>query len=311
MARLILAGGALLDSHDALMTDDERRYRAAITTAFPNLALRTCRFLAEGWDSVVWEVNNDLVFRFPKRAEVATQLRIEIALLPVLGPTLPVPTPRFAYVADGADTDAFPVVGYPKLPGVPLVDMATAAIAPERLAAQIGQFLTALHRFPTDCAVTSGVPDSNPETWRAHYVTMRAALVPLFPCMTLPERAQTETLFAAYLDDAAHFRFAPVLLHRDLGGDHFLLDPHTGNLTAVVDWGDVSIGDPAQDFCGLPAAWLPALLAAYGGAVDATFADRVAFYRSLGPYHTLVFGLLYGGGERFIEQGLAELRGSP
>lgn len=292
------------------MDGDASRYRAVIATAFPDLPIRTFRFLAEGWDSVVWEVNDDLVFRLPKRAKVATQLRIEIALLPVLGPTLPVPVPCFAYVASGSDADAFPVVGYPKLPGLPLVDMPAAAIAPERLAVHIGKFLTALHRFPTDRAASCGVPNASPESWRAQYAAMCVELRTLFPRMTPPERARTESLFAAYLENRAHFQFAPVLLHRDLGGDHLFLDPHTGNLAAVIDWGDVSIGDPAQDFCGLPATWLPVLLADYNGAVDATFADRVVFYRSLAPYHTLVFGLRTGG-TRFIEQGFAELQGSP
>jgi len=291
------------------MDGDPSRYRAVIATAFPDLLIRTFRFLAEGWDSAVWEVNDDLLFRFPKRAEVAARHRIEIALLPLLGPTLAAPIPRFAYVADGADADAFPVVGYPKLPGEPLIAMPAAAIAPERLTAQIGQFLTALHRFTTNRAAACGVPNASPASWRAQYAAMRVELRALFPRMTPPERARTESLFAAYLDDPAHFQFAPVLLHRDLGGDHLLLDPRTGNLAAVIDWGDVSIGDPAQDFCGLPAAWLPALLANYGGTMDATFIARVAFYRSLAPYHTLVFGL-HTGGARFIEQGFAELRGS-
>ncbi|MGI8687497.1 MAG: phosphotransferase family protein [Thermomicrobiales bacterium] len=292
------------------MNSDASRYRAAIATAFPDLPIRRFRFLAEGWDSAVWEVNDDLVFRFPKRAEVAARLRIEIALLPVLGPALPMLVPRFAYIADGLDAFSYPFVGYPKLPGVSLVAMPAAAIAPERLAAHIGRFLTALHRFPITRAVACGVPDASPQSWRAQYAAMHAELRALFPRMTPPERARTESLFAAYLDDPAHFQFAPVLLHRDLGGDHLLLDPHTGDLAAIIDWGDVSIGDPAQDFCGLPAAWLPALLADYGGVVDATFADRVAFYHSLAPYHTLAFGLRTGSA-LFVEQGFAALRELP
>ncbi|MHB8645264.1 MAG: phosphotransferase family protein [Thermomicrobiales bacterium] len=289
------------------MADDARRYRAAIAASFPDLVIRTFRFLAEGWDSAVWEVNGDLVFRFPKRAEVATWLRIEIALLPVLGPTLPAPVPHFAYVAAGTDAFPYPFVGYRKLPGLSLADTPAATIMSERLVAQIGGFLTALHRFPTDRALACGVPDASPQSWRAQYLTMLAALRALFPRMTPPERTRTEALFATFLDDPAHFRFTPVLLHRDLGGDHFLIDPRSGDLAAVIDWGDVSIGDPAQDFCGLPAAWLPALLASYGGAMDATFADRVAFYRSLAPYHLLVFGLRVES-EDFIERGLAALR---
>jgi aminoglycoside phosphotransferase (APT) family kinase protein len=130
---------------------------------------------------------------------------------------------------------------------------------------------------------------------------------PLFSRLTAAEQVQAETLFATYLDNPAHLRFTPVLLHQDLASDHVLLDRETGDLSGVIDWGDVTTGDPAQDFCGFPATWLPALLANYGGAVDTTFIERVAFYRALGPYHTLRFGL-HVGGEPFIAQGLAELR---
>ena len=286
---------------------DAARYRAAIVAAFPDLPIRTCRFLAEGWDSVVWEVNGDSVFRFPKRADVAAWLRVEIALLPALAPTLPVLVPQFTAIADAPDVFPHPFVGYQKLSGVSLDDLPAMRDAPARLAVDIGRFLTALHHFPTDRALAYGVPDASPETWRAQYVGMRTELRALFPRLTLPERERMGMLFSAFLDDPAHFRFTPVLLHRDLGGDHLLLDPQTGDLVAVIDWSDASIGDPAQDFCGLPAAWLPALLASYGGAVDTTFADRVAFYRALSPYHTLIFGL-HAGGEPFIAQGLAALR---
>ncbi len=82
------------------MTPATNPYRAAIAAAFPALPIRTMRFLAAGWDSTVWEVNGDLVFRFPKRAEVAEWLLREIALLPALAPVLPVPVPRFDYVAE-------------------------------------------------------------------------------------------------------------------------------------------------------------------------------------------------------------------
>jgi aminoglycoside phosphotransferase (APT) family kinase protein len=273
------------------MSDDAARYRAAIVASFPELPIRSIYFVAEGWDSAVWVVNGDLFFRFPKRAEVATWLHSEIALLPLIGPTLPVPVPRFTHVAEPSHAFPYPFVGYRKLTGLPLADAPATLIESERLSPQIGTFLTALHRFPVTQAVACGVPDASPAAWRARHATMLTELRTFFPRMTPAKRARTERLFASYLENPLHGQFTPVLLHRDLGGDHLLLDPATGDLAGVIDWGDLSIGDPAQDFCGLPASWLPTLLAHYGGAVDATFADRVAFYRALGPYHTLLFGL--------------------
>lgn len=292
------------------MTDDVDRYHVAVATAFPDLTVHSIRFLAEGWDSAVWEVNGDLVFRFPKRAEVALWLRREIALLPLLGPMLPVPVPRFTYVVEPSIAFPYPFVGYRKLPGISLAAAPISLIQPERLAPQIGAFLGALHRFPVTRAVACGVPDVRPVAWRAQYADMLVELRTLFPRMMQDERERTERLFADYLDNPRYTQFVPALLHRDLGADHLLLNPRTGDLAAVIDWGDVSIGDPAQDFCGLPAAWLPTLLTRYDATADATLAERVTFYRALHPYHTLLFGLR-AGGEPFIARGLAELREGP
>jgi aminoglycoside 2''-phosphotransferase len=289
------------------MTGDAAPYRTAIASAFPDLRIEALRFLAEGWDSTVWEVNGDLVFRFPKRAEVGAWLRIEIDLLPKLSPTLPVPVPHFSYIADAPVAFSYPFVGYQKLPGLALGDAPSHAVPAERLAAQIGAFLTALHDFPIAQAIACGVPEASAAQWRAQQAAMLADLRSLFPRMTREEQTRTESLFGGYLDNPAYGRFTPVLLHRDLGGEHILVDSKSGDLAGVIDWGDVSIGDPAQDFCGLPAAWLPTLLAHYGRKVDATFTDRATFYRALKPYHTLVFGL-HAGGEQFIARGLAELR---
>jgi aminoglycoside 2''-phosphotransferase len=285
------------------------RFRALIGAAFPALRIRTLRFLAEGWDSTVWEVNGDLVFRFPKRVEVADWLRTEISLLPALAPTLPVPVPQFAYIAPPSDRSPFPFVGYRKLHGVSLSAAPPALIDAERLAAQIGRFLTALHIFPVAQARALGVEEHTAASWQQRYAAFRADIRLLYPRMDRAVQERTEELFAAYLDDPAHRAFAPALIHQDLGGDHILLDPKRGNLNGVIDWGDITIGDPAMDFCGLPSAWLPVLLAHYACSVDATFAARIAFYRALGPYHLLRFGRQHSN-EQFIAQGLAALDAS-
>ena len=191
------------------MTDEAARIRATIAAAFPTLAIRSIRFLAAGWDSTVWQINDELVFRFPKRAEVATWLRHEIAVLPRLGPTLPVSVPRFAYVAEPSATFPYSFVGYRKLPGLPLADAPATIIQPERLAAQIGAFLTALHRFPVTDAVALGVPYTSPEAWRGQYAAMLAELRMLFPRMTTVARERTELLFAGYLANPLHIQIRP------------------------------------------------------------------------------------------------------
>lgn len=39
-------------------------------------------------------------------------------------------------------------------------------------------------------------------------------------------------------------------MHGDLVPEHILLDEKTGQLSGIIDFGDVALGDPAQDFLG-------------------------------------------------------------
>ena len=73
--------------------DKLAHYRAAILENFPGLPLESLTYLAEGWDSLGCLVNDRLIFRFPKRPEVAGRLALETRLLPELAPTLPLPIP--------------------------------------------------------------------------------------------------------------------------------------------------------------------------------------------------------------------------
>src|SRR5258708_21610180 len=42
--------------------------------------------------------------------------------------------------------------------------------------------------------------------------------------------------------------FMPTFCHHDLGVEHILVDRSTKRITGIIDWGDVALGDPANDF---------------------------------------------------------------
>src|SRR5262249_47279772 len=93
-------------------------YRAAIGENFPTVRVTSLEYLSEGWESVACLVNAHLVFRFPKRAAAGDSLRTEIRLLPELAAPLPLPIPRFDYIADPpVQHMSFAFVGYELLPG--------------------------------------------------------------------------------------------------------------------------------------------------------------------------------------------------
>ena len=96
-----------------------------IQAQFSELSPTSVVFLGEGCDSSAFDVNQQWVFRFPKRADVAQQLAIESSVLPVLAAQSPLPLPVFSF--HGQPSDAFPYrfVGYRKLPGVPAIQVDT------------------------------------------------------------------------------------------------------------------------------------------------------------------------------------------
>jgi aminoglycoside phosphotransferase (APT) family kinase protein len=261
---------------------------------FPALDLRDSRTIEDGWDSLVLEVGGELIFRFPRRREVENWVEREIALLPELAEALPVEVPRFEYIA----RNGILCVGYRKLVGEPGTALS------ERGGDDLGSFLAALHRFPVERARALGVSCYEPAAWRRHFANFCADLHRrVLPMLAPSERERAEALFA----QVAELDFEPVLVHGDLGPEHVLV--RAGRVAGVIDWSDARVGDPALDLAwclhGTSQATGDAVARSYG--VDAQVRERSLFYRRLGPWYEVVYGLDTDQ-PRFVESGLAGVR---
>ena len=247
--------------------------------------------IEEGWDSRVLEVDDDWIVRVPRRKEVRETVPLEAKLLDELSAILPVAVPRFEIVEDAGDVF---FVAYRKLPGEPLADPDAA------LARRLNAFLTALHGFPPERALALGIPQQADVIERS-----RREVLPL---LERDERRRAEEMFERFRAEAP---IEPRLIHGDLGPAHIL---HRGReVTAVIDWSDACLGDPALDFAwllhGTGDAFATSLLDADRGerGEDASLPERALFYHCLGPWHEVLFGLKHGRSE-LVESGLAGLR---
>jgi aminoglycoside 2''-phosphotransferase len=287
-------------------------YISLIQQNFPEVELRSVRPITRGWDSFVLDVNGELIFRFPMRDDVMVYLRREIRLLPLLEPALTTPIPHFRYLGQGNADYPHTFVGYTKLDGVALESEEITGEQLARLAPALARFLSELHRFPTGPAIQAGVEAHTPEQWRERY---RARYLDLqkrvFPRLDEELRARSAQLWEGFLEDRTVFAFQPALIHCDLNGEHILCDPERGVLTGVIDWGDVTIGDPALDFVGLHwqhgRAFVEQVLRGYQGQIDGAFWKRMDFYLCYEPFAQLIYGA-YEENEKFIQQGVAGLR---
>ena len=272
-------------------------YLRLLDACFPALHAQRSSLLGEGWDSVALLVNDQLVFRFAKRPDAAVRQAREADLLPLLRDRLPLPIPRYTYTWTDPAWPGKRIVGYRLIAGESL--MLTHPEHRATQAAQLGEFVGALHAVPLEEAQRHGVAGRDAaslrEAYRGFFAKVRANMLPLF---TVQEQAAIVAFWSGYLDDDACFTFIPTLVHRDLVAEHVLFDPATGHLTGVIDWGDAGIDDPAVDFAGvrrqLGAEFARQMLAAYRPTLDATALQRMDFYAGMEPFHEIHFGQTHG-----------------
>ena len=288
-------------------------YITLIKQNFPQLAIQTVKPITKGWDSFVLEVNDEFIFRFPTREDVIEPFYRELRLLPVLEQLLSTPIPHFEYVGrDSTNYYPYPFVGYRKIGGFALDD---TRITPEQLLTlvpAIAIFLNELHNFPIAKALQLGVQEHTASSWREMYQERYADLQRrIFPLLDTGLRTKSEQLWENFLGNKAIFTFQPKLIHCDLSGEHIFYDPTDGTITGVIDWGDVTIGDPALDFVGLHRvggkAFIENILMRYHSTVDTAFWQRIRFYLCYSPFSQLLYGS-YSNNEVFIAQGIQGLR---
>ena len=229
----------------------------------PDLAHLAVQMVEAGWDNALFRLGEDLAVRLPRRAAAAPLILHEQRWLPQLAAQLPLPIP--APVRIGTPAHSYPwhwsVVPW-------LAGAAADQYQPEGAQAQrFAAFLRSLHTPPpTDAPVNPvrGVPLHQ----RATAVEARMERLASSSYYITPElrRMWHESLHAP-LDTP------PTWLHGDLHPRNVLVEH--GAITGIIDWGDITAGDPATD---LAAIWMlfadpqarQAALAAYGGLSGAT-----------------------------------------
>lgn len=164
------------------------------------------------------------------------------------------PEPLEEGPAAGGDP-AYLVIG--RIPGAPLDEDALAAPAvAEAVAREYAALLAGLAAAGADEKARAALPAAPEGEWREFAEGVRAEL---FPLMSDAGRERAGRELAA-LDALPHLTAAVV--HGDLGGENVLWDTSGGlpRLTGVVDWDEVSLGDPAEDLAAIGASYGEALL---------------------------------------------------
>lgn len=234
--------------------------RTLLAAQHPDLAGLPLTPLANGWDNVVLRLGEDLAVRVPRREVAAGILRNEQRWLPVLAPRLPLPVPAPLRIGEPGPDFPWPWSVVRFLPGAPAADTPPADF--RQAAADIGTFLGALHRPAEDDAPTPDIPVNPvrgvPLARRAETFAENLAVIAAETAVD----TTVDTIGAAIDTAAIQSRWDAALATPEWDGPPLWLhgDPHPANIlvaegriSAVIDFGDITAGDPATD---LSLAWM-------------------------------------------------------
>ncbi|MFB7250494.1 aminoglycoside phosphotransferase family protein [Microbacterium sp. NPDC056234] len=284
----------MADSPVAELSLGEDDVRALLRAGAPHLADLPLSLVTEGWDNAIWRLGIDLVVRIPRRELAVALITHEQRALPELGPRLAAlgirtPVPIIA----GRPNAGFPWPWSvaPWIEGAPAFETTRADNghwAP-RLAAVLG----ALHEpAPQDAPVNPvrGVP------LVARDAVMRERLT------EQPDHPMLREAWEAGLAAAASSE--RVWIHGDMHPGNVLIED--GTLSALIDFGDVTAGDPAYD---LAVGWLlfdaegrSRFRAATGSRYDEATWTRA---RAWAAYLALVFLTLSDDRPEYLALGLS------
>lgn len=224
----------------------------------------------------------------PRSAEAGARVDAETEAVRLLAGVLPfdVPRPR----ADVALPEGGRAIVFPAPRGRP-VDLVRLAASPG-VCRSVGRSLAALHDVTTAVVERAGVPVHDAGEVRGIRLGEldRAAATGQVPPVLL-ER------WESLLDDTSVWDFSPTVVHGDLVAERLVV---TGEeVTAVLDWDELQVADPAQDLAWLAVGAEPetvdevlqAYRASRHGSVDGDLLRRAVLHGEMALVRWLLHGV--------------------
>jgi aminoglycoside phosphotransferase (APT) family kinase protein len=234
------------------------------------------RLLLLGDEFETWAVGDDLIAKFPRRREDAAKVPVEVALHPTLRRLLGDLVPPIRAVGEMHPPGSRFIVHERALGTQGQTDDGETIRPGSGLAADVGRALASLHGVDAATAFELGAGERG--------VTY-----------SLPQLTEATLAMAIEIagDDVSRFLALPTatpserrtLCHTDIKGEHIFVDGERRAVTAIIDWADSEVCDPARDYSGL-VIWLGAGFARdaaeASGEPDATLVERAIWIARAG-----------------------------
>ncbi len=224
---------------------DESLVQALVNDQFPHWAHLPVRPVTRsGWDNRSFRLGDDLIVRLPSAQSYEEQVHREKRWLPYLRSHLPLAIPE--PVALGQPGHGYPWAWsvYKWIPGESAAERAPTEVT--QFVEHLSHFMTALHAVPADAGPTPGAHNFyRGDSLKVYDSQFREAMV------VLDRQIDTSAALQVWASaTASEWTKPPAWVHGDVALGNLILSE--GRLVAVIDFGQVGVGDPA---CDLAIAW--------------------------------------------------------
>ncbi|MGH0946323.1 aminoglycoside phosphotransferase family protein [Bacillus mycoides] len=228
-------------------------YKQYIKEALPDLSIHSYIQNEEGWDNITVIINDELLFRFPRKLGYANRIPLEKELCTILSHSLQeIEIPKYHLLYKN-DCNTVPFCSYyPLIHGEPLTSELVAKLEKKELEViitQLATFLATLHSIPLKRTETLGFPIEKTLTY---WKELQTKLNQYFTnSLTSLQKSALNRLFENFFTCITKSTFQNAIIHADFTHHHILFNNLHKNISGVIDFGDAQIGDPAFDFAGL------------------------------------------------------------
>lgn len=211
------------------------------------LTITSIHNLGPGWDNDAFQINDEYVFRFPRRQSAIDSILRESAILPQLAHQLPYPIPNEIFSGQPTHEYPMPFQGYRHIPGLSSSQLTLSMDQRRQQAQELAHFLKKLHSIPIkpDWKHLLPIGENRLSGSFRHCMTrMESKIGHLTHMQVLSSQVKFESIIAL-AQSITPPNHLESLVHGDLHSRHIIIDD--GKLSGIIDWGDMHIGDPAID----------------------------------------------------------------
>lgn len=254
----------------------------------------------EGQNNDIVIINDEYIFKFPKYSMGIEKLKKETGILNILNRYITLDMPDPIYSNFDSNEVGCVYSGYRMIKGISFRrDIFLGCKDKGVISQQLATFLRELHNIPLQevahCDLHAG--DAYDE-WSS---LLERIEIKLFPFMKSESREAVSRNFNSFLEK--NINFDKAIVHGDFGPSNILYDLNCGRISGIIDFNEVSIGDPAIDIASLMGPFgygedfVRSFQPIYPGIEE--LINRARFYASTFALQEALFGIEVGDSEAF------------